>query len=1068
MRKPVTIFFFLLIFILTKPANASDSPLVVSPSLNKDGSKIAFSFQGDIWVVPSSGGTAIRMTVHEGYEGNPKWSFDGKEIAFESKRFGNNDIFTIPSDGGAPKRLTFHSANDFIGGWTADNKIVFTTKRDFNQIEWTNEFYEVSADGGTPYRILDAFGNMPSVSPDNKFIVFTRGEGDIERETYAGPANKNLWLFNRSKKTYKQLTTSDAQDVYPVWGNSKTIFYLGAKNGRYNIYKMEIDDDGNVKSESPLTNYTDDGIRFLEASADGSTIVFERQADIFVMKTNGGTPQKVNINVAADYKLDPYEFKTLSAGVTDYSISPNGKYSAFVSRGEVFVKENDKDKSRSVNLSNHAFRDQQVSWLSDSSIVFASDRDGQFDLYLVKSSDKNQTNIFKSLKHEIIKLTNTDVEESWPLVSPDGKKITFERGNGNLIVADISADGKLSNEKTLIDGWSSPENVAWSPDSKWLAYSIEDLNTNAEIFIHSADGSKDPVNISMHPRADANPVWSPDGKKLGFISNRNNNNNDVWFVWLNKKDWEKTKQDWEEKDDEPSTKKDKKDKDSSGVEPVVIDFENIYERLVQVTSLPGNENNLSISKDGETFYYSAVNPTAEGTDIYSIKWDKKDPTAITAGGEKPAAFSIDKDGKYLYYTKNSGKLARIKLDGNKSENLTFSAKMKVDFAKEKEQIFEEGWRLLRDGFYDPDFHGQDWDALKKKYKPWALKADTYNDFRYMFNQMLGQLNASHMGMYGSGREETQSEKTGRLGIEVSPADDGVVVSHVIPDSPADKEINKILVGETIISVNGSPVTSEINFNSLLINTANDKVLLGIKDKNGKEREVVIRPASSLTSELYNEWVKEERELTDKYSGGKLGYLHIEAMGWESFERFERELTAAGSGKDGIVIDVRYNGGGWTTDYLMAILNVKQHAYTIPRGAAKDLKKENKNFTDHYAYSERLPFPVWMKPSITMCNEASYSNAEIFSHAYKNLGIGKVVGKPTFGAVISTGGRAMIEGTWVRLPLRAWYVKKTGEPMENRPAVPDIIVDNAPDSRGKKEDLQLKAAVDELLKQIDSK
>jgi len=1065
--KCLSVFIF---FLLLNFSNllADESPLVRTPSLNNDGSKIAFSFQGDIWVVPSSGGTATRMTVHEGYEGNPKWSFDGKMIAFEGSRYGNNDIFIIPSEGGFPKRLTHHSSNDYLGGWSPDNKIVFTTKRDFNQIEWTDEFYEVSSNGGTPYRILDAFGNMPSVSPDNKFIVFTRGECRNERENYVGPANKDLWLYNKKNKSYKKLTTFEGQDIFPVWGSAGTIFYLSAKSGRYNVYKMSIDENGNVTGESQITNYKDDGIRFLEASADGSTLVFERQADIFIIKTNGGSAQKININVAADYKLDPYEFKTLSAGVTDYSTSPNGKYTAFVSRGEVFVKENDKEKSRSVNISNSSYRDQQVSWLSDTSIVFVSDRDGQFDLYLVKSADKNQTNIFKTLKHELTRLTKTDVDESWPVISPDGKKIAFERERGKLFVADISPEGKLSNEKTLIDGWDTPANVSWSPDSKWLAYSIGDLYTNDEVYIHAADGSKEPINISMHPRFDANPVWSPDGKKLGFVSNRNNGNNDIWFVWLNKKDWEKTQQDWEDKDDDADKKKDKKDKDSSGVEPVIIDFENIHERLVQVTSLPGDESNLSISKDGETFYYSAVNPTEEGTDIYSIKWNKKDPAAITSGGEKPANFLTDKEGKFLYYTKSGGKLARIKLDGNKSENLSFSAKMKIEFAKEKEQMFEEGWRLLRDGFYDPDFHGQDWEALKKKYKPWALRADSYDDFKYIFNYMLGQLNASHMGMYGAGREETQTEKTGRLGIEVSPADDGVVISRIIPESPADKEENKLLIGEKIIAVNGSPVTSEINFNSLLVNTAAEKTLLTIKGKNGNEREVVIRPSASLTKELYNEWVKDCRELTNKYSGGRIGYLHIEEMGWESFERFERELMAAGNGKDGIVIDVRYNGGGWTTDYLMAVLNVKQHAYNVPRGAAKNLEKEHKKFSQYYAYGERLPFAVWMKPSIAICNEASYSNAEIFSNAYKNLGIGKVVGKPTFGAVISTGGRSMIDGTWVRLPFRAWYVKKTGEPMENRPAVPDIIVDNDPNSRGTKEDKQLKAAVDVLLKQIDSK
>jgi C-terminal processing protease CtpA/Prc len=417
----------------------------------------------------------------------------------------------------------------------------------------------------------------------------------------------------------------------------------------------------------------------------------------------------------------------------------------------------------------------------------------------------------------------------------------------------------------------------------------------------------------------------------------------------------------------------------------------------------------------------------------------------------------------------SGKLARINLSGNKQENLSFAGKMKIDYYKEKDQMFEEAWRMLRDGFYDPDFHGQDMDNLKKKYKPLTMKASSDDDFRFMFNNMIGQINASHMGMYErTTRAETQKEKTGRLGVEISPAQNGVVVNHVIPDSPADREISKLNPGEVILSVNGLPVDSEINFNSLLINTPDEKIILEIKDKDGNSREVIIRPESSLNKELYNEWAKDKRGLTEKYSNGRLGYLHIASMGWTNFERFERELMAAGYGKEGIVIDVRNNTGGWITDYLMAVLNVKQHAYTIPRGAAKNLKKENKKFAQYYPYGERLPFAVWMKPSIAVCNENCYSNGEIFSHAYKTLGIGKLVGKSTFGAVISTGGRAMIDGTWVRLPFRGWYVKKTMENMEWGPAVPDIIVDNDPDSRGTKNDKQLKVAVDELLKEIDNK
>ena len=294
------------------------------------------------------------------------------------------------------------------------------------------------------------------------------------------------------------------------------------------------------------------------------------------------------------------------------------------------------------------------------------------------------------------------------------------------------------------------------------------------------------------------------------------------------------------------------------------------------------------------------------------------------------------------------------------------------------------------------------------------------------------------------------------------------IIHIIPNSPADKIESKLNVGDVINAVDGSIVNVNMNFNSLLINKNDKRTLLDVTDKSGKQREVVIRPASNLRSELYDGWVEEHRKLTDKYSNGRLGYIHIQGMNWPSFERFERELTASGLGKEGIVIDVRFNGGGWTTDYLMTVLTYRQHAYTIPRGAAKNLAKEQKKFINHYPLGERLPFAAWTKPSIAMCNSCSYSNAEIFSHAYKTLGIGKLVGEPTFGAVISTGGRRLIDGSFVRLPFRGWYVKATEKNMEWGPAVPDLVVEESPDARAKNKDEQLKAAVDLLINDIDSR
>ncbi len=1044
-----------------------NSPFVRYPDLNHDGSKISFSFQGDIWVVSSNGGKAERITIHEAYDGWPLWSSDDKSIAFSSNRFGNNDIFKIPSSGGMPTRITYHSANDILSDFTANNELLFTTAREYMQVEWDHELNVVSANGGTPKLLLDAVGEMPTQSPDGRFISFVKGWGRVTREDYRGSANNDIWIFDTKNNKYSKLTDFDGHDNMPRWLDSRTILYISAKSGTYNIHKLQIDENGNLIGENEkLTNYSDDGVRFFNISGNGKFAVYERQTDIYNLNLENGISSKINIIINSDYRFDPIEHKTYTNDMTEYQISPNGNYTAFVIRGEIFLSENDKEKNKTVNLTNHPYRDQNPAWLNDSTLIFVSDRDGQKDLYLIKSDNKNESNLFKTLKHKVIRITETPEEESWPVVSPDLKKIAYEVGRGRLVVGEIDKDGKIRNTTNLLDGWDPPGNVTWSPDSKWLAYSLKDLYFNQEIFIHPVDNHIKPVNVSMHPRGDANPVWSKDGKKLGFTSLRNNSDSDVWFVWLNKEDWERTQDDWDEYEkpkEEKKKDKDKKEK-TEEVKPIKIDVDKIYNRLVQVTKLDGNEGNIQFSEDGETIYFTSKSPTKKGSDLFSIKWNGKDIKELTNDGGNPGDIKLSNDGKYLFFAQKGG-LNRFDIGKDKKESLPFSAKMEIDFNAEKEQKFDEGWRALRDGFYDPNYHGQNWTELKEKYKPWCLAASTNQDFVDMYNLMLGELNASHMGMRGSvPREETQKEKTGLLGIRVEPVSNGVKVIHVINETPASKFNSKLNIGDIITYVNGVKVENNTNFISLLTNTANEKVLLNII-RNGKSEEVVIRPTSSLNDNLYNEWVENNRILVDKYSNGRLGYLHIESMGMSSFERFEREFAAQAYGKDAIVIDVRYNGGGWTTDYLMTVLNYKQHAYTIPRGAAKNLLMEKENFRDYYPLGERLPFSAWTKPSIALCNQNSYSNAEIFSHAYKNLGIGKLVGVPTFGAVISTGAHSLIDGSYVRMPFRGWFVKADNTNMDFVPAVPDIIVENPANDRVGENDLQLKRAVDELLKEL---
>ena len=781
-------FISITVLIITFITSDAQPLLMRHPVINNNGSLVAFSFQGDIWTVPSTGGKATRLTIHEAYESNPVFSPDGSQIAFSGARFGNNDIFVMPAEGGAPKRLTWHSSADNISSWTQPDQIVFSTSREFRQIERPLEVFSISPKGGTEKRILDAVCFDPVLSPDGRFMALVRGDiNPVFRQEYRGPSNRDIWLYDTKNKTYNKLPGFETNDIMPQWGDNRTLYFLSSNDGTYNLYRLRLNDNGQAAGvPEKLTNFKDEAIRHYGISADGKSIVYEKEMGLYLLKPGQGNGEKINIQISADDRFDAEEQKTLTTGATEYTVSPNGKLLAFAIRGEVFIKEADKEKSRSVNVSNHAYRDMAPTWMNDSTLVFSSDRaDGNFDLYMVRSVDTTEVNIFKSLKHGLVRITNTPEDEMGAVFSPDGKKVAFAKGKGKLIVADISAAGKLSNEKMLLDNFDAPGDIAWSPDNKWLAYTSTDLYFNQEVFIQAADNSAKPVNVTMHPRSDGSPFWSADGSKLGFVSERNNHSNDIWFVWLKKEDWERSTQDWQDMEPVPETPKEKEKAGSAKTpKPIQIDFENIYQRVVQVTSFPGDESGPVISKDGQTFYYTASSSTAKGRDLYSIKWDGKDLKELTKAATNPGSLSMDREGKYLYFAKTGGALARLDIKTSVTENLPYAARMKIDYTAEREQVFDEAWRTINTGFYDPLFHGHNWKALKDKYHDRAVYASTSNDFRDMFNYMLGELNASHMALTAPDRAETQKDQTGLLGAELLPVKEGMEVMRVIPNGPA--------------------------------------------------------------------------------------------------------------------------------------------------------------------------------------------------------------------------------------------------------------------------------------------
>ncbi|MEL6142795.1 MAG: peptidase S41, partial [Bacteroidota bacterium] len=552
-------------------ALCSQSPLLHFPALSPNGENLAFSYQGDIWTVPSTGGRAQRLTIHESYESHPVWSPNGESIAFVGERYGNQDIFVTTPFGDRPQRITHHSAADIEPSWLNDQELIFTTRRLFVQVERAGEFYRGNLNGGTPTRYLSAVGSDATSSPDGRYIAFVRGGCRISREAYRGPANRDIWLYDTQNDTYTQITKDEGQDYAPTWTLDNQLFFLSAREGRYNLFRIDPLVSATL---SQMTDFSDWGIRNYSISADGKSMAIERGTGLELSQDGGTSFQKLNIQVGGDFKFYPTEEKSLSGELREFALSPNEKYLAIGTRGELFIKPNDKDKKRSKNVTEHPYREEDAAWLNDSTLLFTSDRTAaEFpSLLLCQSAPKG--NLYQSFAREtttILDLPNgvTDFK-----LSPDRTKIAIIEGRGGLLVYDIDSLGQLSSKTVLLDGWDYPGGLSWSPDGKWLAYNLSDLDFNEEIYIHASDNNQAPVNVSMHPRGDYSPTWSPDGSKLGFLSIRNNGNADAWFVWLRQEDYERTQRDWEEADDWSN----EEEKDTSGT--VVIDFANIHERLV--------------------------------------------------------------------------------------------------------------------------------------------------------------------------------------------------------------------------------------------------------------------------------------------------------------------------------------------------------------------------------------------------------------------------------------------------------------------------------------------------------
>ena len=1035
-------------------AASPSSPLWLRyPAVSPDGGTIAFTYGGQLWKVAAAGGEAVALTTGEYYTTTPVWSPDGSRIAFASKRHGNLDIFIMPAMGGEITRLTQNSADDRPTAFSPDGTLIYFSSSRLGTAQTvhvgtyggSDQLYTVPAGGGRSRLVLPTPALVAQPDATGKQLLY-ENRPVYENEWRKGAVSDgahDVWLYDMTKQSHRQLTAFRGEDRNPVWAPDGGIFYLSERSGNSNIWKCPL--QGDAKPEQ-ITKHTNGSVRFLSIARDG-TLVYGFEGEVW-RQTPGQSAQRVAVRIRQGSSTHETFNVTGEGQFSEMKLSPDGKQIAVIARGEVFVVSMATQTTR--RITHTPVHERHVSFAPDGrSLVYVSERDGDMDIFQATPGDASMKDFTSPGQIIEKKLVDTDGDLMYPKISPDGKKLAYLADRGSIRVFDLTTRETVTPlpPGIIYSYVDEDQTYRWSPDSRWLAATSGSIITGQDIALLDASGKAPPMPLTRGGYSESEPRFSPDGSAALWISEREGLREaddktglvDIYIAYLTREAFDASRT-----GDAGATKR--------AVPNGIPQTKGIEHRTVRLTPFSATPVAYTLTPDGSALLF--VDREAKGTAVV-----RRIEVASHAAAEVvtlPSAadlYAFDATGANIF-SLSAAALLKTDLSTGKTVPIPLDTRMEVDPREELTYWFTHFWHLTKFKFYEPTMHGRDWDALKSHYGRFLPHLQTWEDFAEMMSELAGELNASHMGCYFL-KPTPNAADTASLGIHTDDTHTGagLRIAAVLPGGPADLADSPLAPGAVILAINGNEIKADADPDALLDGIAGTKVELLVRPANGSAPvkqalvPITLKEALALADER---WVDERKTMTEKLSGGRLGYVFIPEMNSEAFKRAYSEVTGDHHDKEGLVIDIRYNMGGNIHDQLITLFTGNVYAgFTTRDGRVVG----------------RMPTGRWAKPSALLQNASAYSDGSIFPHLYKSGGIGPIVGD----SVPGTG-----TAVWWMYPMKGalkWGIPQLGAKdfktgwFENSEIVPDVVVRNDPASIAAGKDPQLEAVVTKLLETL---